>query len=166
MSSAAQVKKTNGDHRTVLPEKIIGEAGEFLKKALAVKPLAQNFEWVFDRYEKGGDFVALVAQFLDRYEMRLTELAGERLDGAAPALRAGLTYRMLYAMRPYRMRMANCAINPLFVETYLKKRLLADVMGIKMADVERRIQRTARKPIDYLNEELHILLPKTFLAHF
>ena len=153
------------DRRVVLPAKLPEHTQKFLKKALAAKPLAQNFTWVFKRYEAGSDFVGLVDQFLERYENQLTELAGAKIDGAKPLLRAGLSYRMLDALKPHRLRMADVAVNPLFVEVFLKKRLLAEVMGITITDIQRRIVMSGRRPMDFLNDELREVLPETFLQH-
>ena len=70
---------------------------------------------------------------------------------------------MLAALPRFRMRLADKAYNYVFLDVWLKKNLLAEILGITLLNVERKIYLSGRKPPIFLDEELGRLLPTTFL---
>lgn len=152
-----------GNHRTVLPAELPADARKALRRALGQKALAHNIKWVFERFGPEANFLELMDQFIQRYERQVGKAVSDDMNGYMPVLRAGLAYRLLDALKPYRMTLADQAVNPLFVETFLKKRLLAEMMGITTQDVQRKIMLSGRKPVDFLNEEVGALIPETCL---
>ncbi|MBN1866695.1 hypothetical protein JW916_05340 [Candidatus Sumerlaeota bacterium] len=158
-------KSTDARMRTILPSEVPDEIGETLRQALHPVALKKGFDWILDHMTDAADVLDLVESFLNRYEEQVMQLKGHVLETYRPVFRAALLSECLRILQSSRMRFAQQGFNPVFMRTWLQKRLLAAMMGITVNDVELKLRLSPRKPPDFLNEHIERLADHTCLTH-
>lgn len=151
---------------TVLPPRLNEETGRFFQQALHGNQIDKGYTWILDKMSDENDPTSLAGQFMKRYEEQIAALRGPQLEaeGCRSAFRATLAATMLRELPRYRLRFANRSYNAIFLETWLKKQLLAAILGLSSADIERKVFLSGRTAPVFVNGELQRLLHTTFLA--
>lgn len=151
---------------TVLPPRLNEETGRFFQQALHGNQIDKGYTWILDKMSDENDPTSLAGQFMKRYEEQIAALRGPQLEaeGCRSAFRATLAATMLRDLPRYRLRFANRSYNAIFLETWLKKQLLAAILGLSSADIERKVFLSGRTAPVFVNGELQRLLHTTFLA--
>ena len=146
-----------------VPASLPPEVAKIFDQALQDTQIGKGFGWVLHNM---GDETPqdLLKAFMERYEDQVAKAAGPAIEKWAPSLHAAMVTRCLAMLHRFRLEFAEKSYNYVFLETWLKKRQLAAVLGITPRDVEHRIYLSGRKPPVFLNEELERLLPLTFLG--
>ena len=152
--------------RTVLPAQLPPEIRETLRQALHPTALKKGFDWILERLSNTEDALELTENFIERYEEQIMHLKGNELEMYRPVFRAALLNECLKILQSSRMRFAQQGFNPVFIRTWLQKRLLATMMGITVTDVDLKIRLSTRKPPEYLTEQIEGLTSHTYLSRF
>lgn len=159
-----QQQNGNGKRtRCVLPQQLDAETRKLLDQTLSPVNVSKAFEQVFTRVEDASDVLEYVSLFLEKYESQVLKVSGEKLGNQQSAVRGALLCRTLELMAAYRRSLAELGFNPVFLQTFLRKRLLATLLGITTQDVDFKIRVSGRKPPLYIEEQLDRLIPHTFL---
>lgn len=135
-----------------------------LKKTINHRALESGYKWVLDHLPDTGDANDLMELFLKRYEDQIVKLSGNGLAEYRSALQAILTKKTLELLSINSRRFVDVGANPLFVRTWLQKRLLSVAIGISMDDIDRRARSVGRKLPDYLSDQISTIVDKTFLS--
>lgn len=151
---------------TVLPAHLSEDTARFFQRALHSSQIDKGFGWILGKMSDENDPTVLVGQFMKRYEEQIAALRGPQFEAESgrAAFRAALAATMLRELPRYRLRFANRTYNSIFLETWLKKQLLAAILGLSPADIERKIFLSGRTAPVFVNGELQRIRHTTFLA--
>ncbi|HUT24191.1 MAG TPA: hypothetical protein VM492_07625 [Sumerlaeia bacterium] len=153
-----------GKLKVLLPDTLTPEASKVLRQALHDEPIEKGFHWVLKELSEEAPVLHLTEQFLTRYEEQIVRLRGHALDGYLSTFRVALAMRCLEVLHGFRMQFADKGVNPLFLQTWLWKKMVAEMAGITLPQLEEKIRNSGRKAPDFLKEQVETLLPQTCLA--
>jgi hypothetical protein len=153
-----------GKLKVVLPDSLTPEAAKVLRQALHDEPIEKGFRWILKELSEETPVLHLAEQFLARYEEQIVRLRGHALDGYLSTFRVALSMRCLEVLHGFRMQFADKGVNPLFVQTWLWKKMVAEMVGVSLPQLDERIRNSGRKAPDFLKEQVEVLLPQTCLV--
>lgn len=145
---------------TVLPEALAPDIAHILRQTLKTEALISAFQWLIGRIPETSDPTELAEHLADRYEQQVIRLKDGRYKDQLAIFRVGFSAKCIEIMPHFSMKMAQQGYNPQFLKIFFQKRLLANLMGISVADVERRARSSSLKMADYLSDQIHRLYPK------
>ncbi|MFP4380558.1 MAG: hypothetical protein ACLFUS_08655 [Candidatus Sumerlaeia bacterium] len=149
---------------TVVPAQLPPEVEKTLNQALHQEQIEKGYQWILEKTSDEHNPKELLDRYLKRYEDQIMRLKGDVLEDYLPVFRAALAGRCLKMLPYFRMGFANKGFNPLFLTTYLQRKMLQAILGVSPKDVELKIRLSGRTPKLYLNSALEELLPQTCLA--
>jgi hypothetical protein len=147
----------------VLPDEIPTPVVHVLRQVLQINSLVSGFTWVMDRIAEANP-IELAEHFVERYEQQILRLKGDMIKPYLPVFRVGLSVKCLEILPLFSMHMAQAGFNPLFLRIWFQKRLLSNLIGISVADIERRARASGLKMSDHLNDQIARLYPQTSVA--
>ncbi|MFW6303604.1 MAG: hypothetical protein ACOC2L_03195, partial [Candidatus Sumerlaeota bacterium] len=143
----------------VVPARLPEDVDTVFRKAFHESQFVKGFQKILSKMENSEHSpVELTEAFLTSYEKQVKKLKPFEVDAAPNAFRAGCAWQMLRALPRFRMEFAEKGYNFVFLETYLKKRILAEVQGLTVRDIQRRITEDGHRPKIYLDDRLHELV--------
>jgi hypothetical protein len=148
---------------TILPKKLPVHVAEAFQQTLQHQQIENGLKWVVDNISEDKNALYLANTFIERYQEQVFHRRQEALQNFMPTFNAAIFARCLAVLPRFRMEMAQKGFNYTFLETWLKKKLLAAVLGITVNDIDRKVFLSGRTPPQFLNEELARLLPLTCL---
>lgn len=151
--------------RSVLPAKASPEAQQLLDKTLRISQISEGCRWVLEKVSNGQSAQEALEEFLERYESKVMQYSESAVRENTALFRAALVLRCTQVLPFYGVRLAEKGVNAVFLQTWLRKRLLAIAMGITPQDVELKIRHSDKSPPIYLETTISELLPKTCLRH-
>lgn len=150
------------DH-SVLPAELPGEARSALQQALEAKALSNIFGWIVQKLADNGDVYELMELYLKSYEERVIKVMGERLKDYRPVLNVAILFKCWQLLPASRKSLAAVGVNPQFMETWIKKRILAQLVDRSSADIEIALELYRERSASFLDDKINLLLPKTCL---
>jgi hypothetical protein len=148
----------------VLPDKLPVEVVQLLRQTLQINALVSVFTWIVDHLADTHEPLELAEHLAERYEQQVLRLKHGAVKDYAPVFRVAFAVKSLEILPVFSMRLAQLGYNPLFLRIWFQKRLLADMVGISVIDVERRARASGMRTSDYLNDQIGRLYPQTSLA--
>jgi hypothetical protein len=145
-----------------VPDSVSPEILKLLRQTFSGQHVEKGLAWVLDRMKDGESPLPLLLDFTRRFEEQMIHLYAP-LEDHALLFRAGLFQKCLNVLPFFQIRFADKGYNPLFVNTWLQKQLVASLFGITQRDVEVKISQSGYTPPRYLEEQLRRFLPKTCL---
>ena len=148
----------------VLPERLTPDLVVLLRQTLQINALVSALTWIVDRIPDSSEPLELAEHLADRYEQQMLRLKQESVKDNMSVFRAAFAVKCLEILPVFSMRMAQAGYNPLFLRIWFQKRLLAELMGITVADVERRARTSGTRISVYLSDQIAHLYPQTCLG--
>ncbi len=147
-----------------LPDKLPEDVEMLLHEICAPERVRQAYLHILNEVSSDHPVLHVAEQQMDRYVEEILESHEDRLDGIhLAAFRAKLALQWLDTLRVFRLQFAERGINPLFLQTWLQKLILANIVGLSPRELDARILGSGRKGPDYLREKIDDLLPRTCL---
>lgn len=162
MSSTNDSSAPVASSLAALPQSLPPEVEKVFWQALHDNQIGKGFGWVL--HNMGEDSPEdLLTAFIERYEDQVVKAGGGAMEPWRSCLHAAMVTRCLAVLHRFRLEFAQKGYNFVFLETWLKKRQLAAILGISTRDVDHKIYLSGRKPPVFLADELDRLVPETFL---
>ncbi len=156
----APSKSNTLQRKTVLPDTLSPEIAHILRQTLKTEALINAFQWLIGRIPETSNPTELAEHLAERYEQQVIRLKEGRYKDHLAIFRVGFAAKCIEILPLFSMKMAQMGYNPQFLKIFFQKRLLANLMGISVGDVERRARTSSLKMADYLNDQIHLLYPK------
>ena len=163
MPSPVHARQNQSSNKTVLPSKLPVNVAKQLQHCLQPAQIEKGFTWILNNANEENDLLTLTEVFLEHYEKEVLKRNNNILGDHLPVFRSALVAVFIIKLPRYRMNMADMAYNYVFMDTWLKKKLLAEIKGVTMRDVELGIYLSEAKPREFLSDKLKKLVPITFL---
>ncbi|MFW6303298.1 MAG: hypothetical protein ACOC2L_01640 [Candidatus Sumerlaeota bacterium] len=164
MPEAETSSEKSSPPKLIVPANLPESVDSVFRKAFHESQFAKGFQKILAKMDTTEQTpIELTEAFLQSYERQVKKLKPHEVDAAPNAFRAGCAWQMLQTLPRFRMEFAEKGYNFLFLEIYLKKRVLAEIQGLTVRDIQRRIIEDGHRPKIYLDDRLHELVPQTFL---
>ncbi|HBF33830.1 TPA: hypothetical protein DDW35_04640 [Candidatus Sumerlaeota bacterium] len=147
----------------LVPASIPPEVLKLLQQTFNAGHVEKGMAWVLDHMKDDQTPLQLMSEFARRLEEQMMHLCGATLENHLPVFRTGLYQKCLATLPFFRVRFADKGYNPLFLQTWLQKQIVASMFGLTQRDIELKIRVSGRTAPRYLEEQMRHFVPKTCL---
>ncbi len=156
---------TSDNKNLVVPSKLAEEIDKVFKQAFHESQFEKGFAKIIESMDKTDDSPTEMAdKFLKKYEKQIKKLRPTEIEAQTHAFRAGAAWMMLKVLPRFRRGFADKGYNFVFLETHLKKRIVCEIQGLSVRDINMQIRNDGHRPKVYLDDQMKHLVPETFLA--
>ncbi len=157
---------TSENKNLVVPSKLPENIEKVFMQAFHESQFEKGFERIIQFMDKSDENpTAMADKFLKKYEKQVKKLRPTEIEAQPHAFRAGAAWMMLRVLPRFRMDFADKGYNFIFLETHLMKKIVCEIQGLSVRDINTRIRNDGHRPKVYLDDQMKHLVPETFLAN-